>query len=149
MRGSFRLSSSFWPHAQGDTAQSLPLVTTAQCWGSSSSGFCPLHPPTPPGKAIDPSNATAEHALQPSHSQPRTREKAPSVLVCFKIAQAFASPITARWSAGVNFSAITSGSDWDPETYNAIPNCLTDTWTHQTVLQPANSRHCTQYCHYR
>lgn len=100
-------------------------------------------------KTIDPTNATAEHALQPSHSQPSMRAKAPSILVCFKIAQAFASPVPARLSDGVNSSAITLESDWDPETYNAIPNCLTDAWTHQTLLQPAASRHCTQYCQYR
>lgn len=72
----------------------------------------------------------------------------PPLLVCFKIAQAFACPIPNRWSARVTSSAITPKSDWDPETNNTVPFCLTDTWIHP-VLQPAPSRLCTQYCHYR
>lgn len=135
----FSHSSSSWPQARGDFAKYLLLILCGRPWcGHSSSGLSP-HPLTPPSQGSQP---------HPHHSWTPAPSLTPSVLAPFKIAQALACPIPNRWSDRVTSSVVTPESDWDPERNNTVPLCLTDTGTHP-VLQPALSRPCTQYCHYR
>jgi len=70
--------------AHGDAAAAAAAVSVPST--------LPAHLP----KATNPTNTTAEDAIPPPHSQPSVQLKAPSVLVCFKIDQASASPSTVR-----------------------------------------------------